>query len=80
VIKLFSTNSLRKTGIFADEAGDFDDFDLKVGEGVIQRRKGMRKSRDFRPILSSLGRPGQAREWVAGDAVLIAPVSRPIPC
>jgi hypothetical protein len=38
------------------------------------------KSRDFRPILAFLGEPGRTHEWLAGDAVLIAPVSTQIPC
>jgi hypothetical protein len=38
------------------------------------------KSPDFRPILASLAEPGRTHECLAGDAVLIAPVSAQIPC
>jgi hypothetical protein len=37
------------------------------------------KSRDFRRILAFPGEPGRTHDWLAGDAVLIAPVSPQIP-
>jgi hypothetical protein len=39
----------------------------------------MREKPDFRPILAFLGEPGRTPQWLAGDAVLIAPVSGQIP-
>jgi hypothetical protein len=38
------------------------------------------KSRHFRPYLAFLREPSRTREWLAGDAVQIAPVSGQIPC
>jgi hypothetical protein len=38
------------------------------------------KSPDFQPIHASLGKPGATLQCLAGDAVLIAPVSCEIPC
>jgi hypothetical protein len=38
------------------------------------------KSRHFRPYLAFLGELGRTSECLAGDAVLIAPVSVLIPC
>jgi hypothetical protein len=67
VIELVSADSLRKTGIFPDKGGDFRRFSPP---GRQKREAGDRsecaKRRDIRPILTSLGKPGQTREWVAG--------------
>jgi hypothetical protein len=40
----------------------------------------MREKPGFRPILAFLGTLDETAECLAGDAVLIAPVSRQIPC
>jgi hypothetical protein len=80
VIELLSANSPRKREYSQSGPEIFGDFDLKSGDPGVQRRKRMRQKPDFRPILVSLGKLGQTQECLAGDAVLIAPVSRQIPC
>jgi len=40
----------------------------------------MRESRDFRASEALVVGLGWTQEWLAGDAVLIAPVSSQIPC
>jgi hypothetical protein len=47
----------------------------EFGDGI-----GYAKSRHFRPNLAFFGSLAQMPEWLAGDAVLIAPVSSQIPC
>ena len=46
----------------------------EFGDGI-----GYAKSRHFRPNLAFFGSLVQMPEWLAGDAVLIAPVSKQIP-
>jgi hypothetical protein len=40
----------------------------------------MREKPVFTAIARSLGQLGRMQEWLAGNAVLIAPVSTQIPC
>jgi hypothetical protein len=56
VIELVSADSLRKTGIFADKAGDFPRFSATSSAKRASRDESeCTKSRDFRPILTLCG-------------------------
>jgi hypothetical protein len=55
----------------------FGGFNLKIGELAAWRRKRMREKAG---ILAFLGEPRRTHEWLAGDAVPIAPVSSQFPC
>ena len=66
MIKLVSADSLRKTGIFAENAGDFPQFPPQVRQsGGPETESNGAKSRDFRPILALLGKPGRTPDWLA---------------
>ena len=65
VIEPVSADGLRKTGTFADKAGD-GDFPLGFAKPGERRRNGVRESRDFRSILAFLGEPGRTPDWLAG--------------
>jgi hypothetical protein len=79
VIKPVSAHSLFKTGIFAEKAGLFAGLRLNIGKSGVQRRNGAAESPDFRPV-SRISRAAWRSAALAGDAVLIAPVSNRIPC
>ena len=81
MIEQVSADSLRKTGIFAEKAGDFSAISTSSLAKRESRDEGeCAKSRHFRPNFTFPEVTGQPSEWVAGDAVLIAPVSTQIPC
>jgi hypothetical protein len=61
VIERVSADSLRKTGIFAVEAGDFRRFPPQVGKAGAQRRKRMPKKPGF-PAHSHVSREAWAKE------------------
>jgi hypothetical protein len=66
VIKPVSYNSLRKTGIFAERAGDFRRFppqDRRTGSPETNR---MREKPVFTAVATSLGQLGRMQEWLAG--------------
>ena len=60
---------LRKTGIFADKAGDFRRFPPRDRQTRSQRRSRTAKSRDFRAISRLLGSLAECTNALAGDAV-----------
>jgi len=58
----------------------FGDFRLKIFKPGVRRQSRRREKPDFRLLCASLAEPGQTQDWLAGDAVMIAPVSGQIPC
>jgi hypothetical protein len=81
VIELVSADSLRKTGIFPNWAGDFSAFGrLRRQIWSVETTGEQGKPRCLRPFRALMGNGVREQDWLAGDAVLIAPVSSRIPC
>lgn len=81
VIEPVSADSLRKTGIFANMAGDFRRFLPRLRRTRSLETKTIAQKAGISGLFSRLfGSPGERRKGLAGDAVLIAPVSSQIPC
>jgi hypothetical protein len=81
VIKPVSADSLRKKG---NIRGHSRRLSAISASRPANRESGDRieygKNPDFRPVSVSLGKPSRMPDCLAGDAVLIAPVSGLIPC
>jgi len=72
-----SARSLPETGISAESGGDFRRLNLpKRSIGKVENNGELAKARHWRPFLALRGRYARNPDCLAGDAVLIAPVSR----
>jgi hypothetical protein len=76
---VFGLQRQQKTGVFLDSAGDFWEFSANLNIG-LQRLMATRKACVWRAFLIQRRKFSETRNALAGDAVLIAPVSGQIPC
>ena len=68
MIKLVSVDSLRKTGIFADEAGDFWRFPPQTRQAGVQRQKRIREKPGFPACSRAVGSLAKRRTaWLGRE-------------